>query len=104
MDGPERPALPVLEFWPDYGAGPLWDQGASVALEAVGLPSQLAARLAAFGEAYQEGRLPLDGPGDTDYLAEGKRLLGAVREALAGRYRVLVTEPWWGEEPSDGAG
>jgi hypothetical protein len=98
---PGAPPLPALEFWPDYGDGPLWSGGDAVDLDAVGLAADLVARLTAFNEAYQEGRLPLDGPGDLPYLAEGERLLHAVREALDGQYRVLVTEPWWGEEPSE---
>lgn len=103
MSGPEPAPLPALEFWPDYGDGPLWSGGDPVDLDTVGLAADLTARLTAFNEAYQEGRLPLDGPGDRSYLAEGERLLHAVRQALFGRYRVLVTEPWWGKEPSEDA-
>lgn len=74
--------LPVLEFWPDYGDGPLWAAGAAVDPVAVGVDADLAAHLAAHNEAYEEERLPLDGPGDVDYLAEGTRLRGALRHGV----------------------
>lgn len=91
----------MLEFWPDYGGGPLWAASAGVIdPAAVGLNADLVARLAAHNQAYEEERLPLEGPGDAEYLAEGTRLLAAVRQALSGRYRVVVREPWWGEEPA----
>jgi hypothetical protein len=95
-------SLPLLEFWPDYGPGPLWDaQGQAVEPHALGLDADLANRLLAFNAAYEEKRRPVDGPGDPDYLAEGSRLLARVRAALGGRFRVIVTEPWWGEEPQE---
>lgn len=90
---------PGAEFGPDYGDGPLWAAGAAVDPVAVGVDAELASLLAAHNGAYEEVRLPLDGPGDGDYLAEGTRLLGALRLALAGEYRVVVREPWWGEQP-----
>jgi regulator of protease activity HflC (stomatin/prohibitin superfamily) len=31
----------------------------------------------------------------------GPGLLAEVRQDLAGRYEVVVTEPWWGEPPSE---
>ncbi len=97
-----RADLEPLEFWPDYGPGPLWMRGGTPAdPAALGLPIDLAERLQAFNDAYGEERLPLEGGGDADYLATGVRLLAEVRDALAGRFRVVVTEPWWGEAPSD---
>jgi hypothetical protein len=94
--------LPLLEYWPDYGAGPLWQKDGVVAdLDALSLPGDLAERLHAFNTAYEEDRLPIDGDGDMTYLADGTRLLAEVRAALTGRFRVVVTEPWWGEPPSD---
>lgn len=45
--------------------------------------------------------MPLDGAGDSYYLAEGQSLLAEVRAALGPRYRVVVTEPWWGEPEED---
>jgi hypothetical protein len=93
-------AAPVLEFWPDYGPGPLWDaQGKAVEPRSLGLAADLLNRLLAFNAAYAEERVPIDGPGDADYLGEGTSLLAAVRAALKGRFQVVVTEPWWGEEP-----
>lgn len=91
-----------LEFWPDYGSGPLWQRGGAPAdLVTLGLSANLAERLRLFNDAYEEDRLPLDGGGDAEYLAAGVRLLAEVREALAGRFLVVVTEPWWGEAPAD---
>jgi hypothetical protein len=29
-------------------------------------------------------------------------LLALARSEMAGRYVVVVTEPWWGEAPADG--
>jgi hypothetical protein len=93
--------LPCLEFWPDYGPGPLWHDGSAADLVALGLSGPLASRLTDWNSEYEERRLPVDGPGDPNYLAAGVSLLAQLREALAGRFRVVVTEPWWGEQPSD---
>ncbi|WP_258370055.1 MULTISPECIES: hypothetical protein [unclassified Curtobacterium] len=40
--------------------------------------------------------LPIDGAGDTDWLAEVRGLLQALRIEIANRYHVVVDEPWWG--------
>jgi hypothetical protein len=94
--------LPPLEFWPDYGPGPLWQRGGTPAdPAALGLPADLVERLRAFNDAYEEERLPVEGGGDPDYLTTGVRLLADVRDALDGRFRVVVTEPWWGEPASE---
>jgi hypothetical protein len=95
----EEPAPPIgrLEFWPEHAAGPLWDtRGRAVDLAALGLPSVLVERLTAFTAAFAEDRLPIEGPGDPAYLALGTQLLRDVRAALAGRFDVVVTEPWFG--------
>jgi hypothetical protein len=100
MTGKPEAAAPLLEFWPDYGPGPLWDaHGKALEPQSLGLDADLANRLLAFNAAYEEERVPVDGPGDAEYLAEGTGLLATVRAALNGRFRVIVTEPWWGEEP-----
>ena len=93
----------VLELWPDYGHGPLWSRRQNDYVEPteLPLPAALAARLTEWGQRYEEDRLPLDGTGDPAYLAEGERLLAEVRAALGSRYRVVVTEPWWGEPAED---
>ncbi|WP_183099606.1 hypothetical protein [Nocardioides pelophilus] len=90
-----------LEFWPDYGPGPLWTQdGKPVDVPSLGLGDELAAQLTDWNAAYAEDKVPLEGAGDEAWLAEGRRLLGEVRAALGGRHRVVVTEPWWGEQPT----
>ncbi len=85
-------AVPTLEFWPDYGPGPLWQGGQAIDLEAFGIPDALAQRLRKFNAAYEEHKIPSEGAGDPAFLAEGRALLGEVRVALAGRFRVSVTE------------
>jgi hypothetical protein len=42
----------------------------------------------------------MDGPGDEQWLDDARRLLAELREALQGRYEVVVIDPWWGEEPA----
>lgn len=88
-----------LEFWPEYGTGPLWAGVDGVDLGQLGLPIELVERLVAWNACYEDERLPMEGPGDPDWLGEGKRLLAETRTALAGSCRLVVTEPWWGEEP-----
>ncbi|WP_460632360.1 hypothetical protein [Leifsonia lichenia] len=39
--------------------------------------------------------------GDRGWILHGIDLLARTREVLAGRATVVVTEPWWGEEPVD---
>ncbi len=89
----------VLEFWPDYGCGPLWTDGRPADLELLRLNRELIQRLTDWNARYSEDKVPVDGRGDTVWLREGKRLLGEVRQALGDQSQVVVTEPWWGEEP-----
>lgn len=89
-----------LEFWPDYGPGPLWDRGGPVDLATLEIDGLLAERLAAWNAAYEEHKVPLDGEGDAAWLIEGAELLAEIRAALGNQYRVVVTEPWWGEAPN----
>ena len=94
------PVAEVLEFWPDYGQGPLWDdRGRAVDLDGLGLPSALVERIRVWHSRYDERRLPIDGPGDPAWLREGQDLLASIRGFLIGT-RVVVTEPWW--EAEDG--
>ncbi|WP_148613435.1 hypothetical protein [Nocardioides rubriscoriae] len=93
--------MSLIEFWPDYGPGPLWAKEGGV-VDPTGLPisADLAARITAWNGAYEEDKVPLQGPGDTSWLSEGKRLLAESRAAVGDHYDVEVTEPWWGEAPS----
>ena len=89
-----------VEFWPDFGRGPLWHpNGTPADPVSLGVDAQLARRLTDWNERYAETHLPIDGSGNAEYLAEGARLLREVRARVGARYRVVVTEPWWGEEP-----
>lgn len=88
-----------LEFWPDYGKGPLWtERGTAVALDEISLPADLAERLRAWNRQYSEEKIPIDGAGDAAWLREGTDLLRRTRGALGSGYQIVVTEPWWGEE------
>ncbi len=90
-----------LEFWPDYNSEPLWDKDQPVPLAEHRLPPDLTLRISDWLARYDESRLPIDGPGDQEWLYEGKGILRELREALSDRYEIVVTEPWWGEPASD---
>lgn len=91
----------VLEFWPDYHAGPLWDEdGRSVNLSQLaqfGLGSGLAQKLAAWNRQFDEAKLPIGGhePGDLAWLSEGVMLLTQARYALSPSHLIVTHEPWW---------
>ena len=90
----------MLEFWPEYNSGPLWnDGGESVNLASLGLTDDLVERLRKWNAAYDDSKLPFEND-DAAWLHEGQRLLVEVRGALDGAYEIVVTEPWWHEEPS----
>ena len=97
-------SVQVLERWPDHGRSPLWRVegrgGVAVDAATAGLEAEIAARLAAWVRSYDEDKIPLDGAGDQEWIQTGVGLLHEVRSALAGRYEVVVTEPWWGESLS----
>jgi hypothetical protein len=91
-----------LEFWPDYNAGPLWGPGgAPLELSELAAPSGLVDRVRAWNATYADDKLPIDGAGDAVWLNEGVGLLSELRHVLHPDYEVVVTEPWWGEEPED---
>jgi hypothetical protein len=90
-----------LEFWPDYGPGPLWDEdGNPVDLGLLGISQELAERVRLWNSHFEEERIPVDGPGNTEWLAEGAILLQQLRTDLGPDVDVVVTEPWWGETPT----
>ena len=97
--------MQVLEWWPDHERSPLWlvegRGGVAVDAAAVGLEPGIAPRLAAWGRSYDEDKLPVDGAGDQEWIQTGVGLLHEVRSALAERYAVVVTEPWWSEAPTE---
>lgn len=90
-----------LEWWPDSGQGPLWLGGTAVDVFALVIPVDLARRIAEWNQEYAESKLPIDGPGDAEWLQTGSALLGELRHELDGMRTVVVTEPWWGEAPVD---
>jgi hypothetical protein len=94
-------SVTVFEFWPDYGAGPLWDESGSPAdLASLPIRRDLADRLADWNVRYSEEKVPLEGSGDEVWLIEGRQLLVEVRLALTDEYEVIASEPWWGSQPS----
>lgn len=89
-----------LEWWPDYNTGPLWsDGGREVDLAELGASAELVDQVRNWTAGYRDDRLPIDGRGDERWLQEGVQLLADIRRALGVGYEVVVTEPWWGEEP-----
>jgi hypothetical protein len=95
----------TLEWWPDYGAELLFLRagpgGNRVDPATLGLTTDLCERLSAWYAEYSEDKLPIDADGDAAWLETGRTLLHETRNELRGRYAVVVTEPWWGEPPTD---
>src|SRR5688572_27675917 len=53
----------ILEFWPDYGPGPVWtDDGKPVDLAQLGVDPDLVAEVAEWNGAYSEDKVPIDSP------------------------------------------
>lgn len=91
----------LLEFWPDYGPGPLWtEDGKAVSAQSLGLPDELAEQLTLWNTQYAEEKVPIEGSGDSAWLRAGASLLRRTRDALGPDFQVVVTEPWWGEDPT----
>jgi hypothetical protein len=93
----------TLEWWPDYGGGPLWKVsgrgGQQADSGALDLPPDLAARLAAWNQRYAEDKLPITGNGDPEWLEQG--VSGCSQKSVAARRAdstSVISEPW-GEEP-----
>jgi len=84
----------VAPLWQKSGRG-----GQHADSRALGLPQDLAGRLAVWNQEYGEDKLPIGGGGDRDWLEHGRQLLAEVRQCLAGKFEIAVTEPWWGETP-----
>jgi hypothetical protein len=91
----------VLEFWPEYGGGPLWtEMGQSVDLSNLEVSTDLKTQLSTWNLEYDDSKLPFE-TNDVQWLEAGKELLARLRNELGGDYQVIVTEPWWGEVPVD---
>lgn len=93
--------LPTLEWWPDYGGDLLWSRsgegGRRIAMDEVGLSTSFRQQAEPWLELYDDSKLPIDGSGDADWLATGRRLLTEAGDELTGRYVLVVTEPYWTE-------
>ena len=67
-------------------------------LAGLALSSDLIGRLVAWNSRYDDSKLAV-GNDDTAWINEGTSLLSEVRAALGDALQVIVTEPWWGEQP-----
>ena len=64
-----------VEFWPDYGSGPLWtEDGAPIDPRSLGLTDDLAEQLELWNAQYDEDRIPVEGSGDREWLDRGAHL------------------------------
>lgn len=91
----------TLEWWPEYGKGPLWADGKSIDLTSLGLSAGLVERLVQWNAEYADEKLPVDGQGGDAWLKQGVVLLTEVRQLLGTDHRVIVTEPWWADAAPD---
>lgn len=95
----------TLEWWPDYGSGPLWKRsgrgGVPVDAASLGLSPNLVARLTGWNASYNENKLLPESNSDSAWISQGIKLLAEVRQHLSGTFEIVVTEPWWGEPPHD---
>ena len=91
--------MDTLEFWPDYGSGPLWRHGAAISPRDVDVDPSLAERLIRWYAEYAEDKVPLEGPGDVKWMTEGRNLLAELRRQTAGGITIVTTEPWWADQP-----
>jgi hypothetical protein len=95
------PETESLEFWPERQGGPPWTGlGVSVDLDTLSLPGDRKDRVPTWFRLYDDDKLPIDGPGEEQWLDDGRRLSSELRDAVEGRFEVIVTEPWWGAEPA----
>ncbi len=99
MKARQTEGVDVLEFWPNYGSGPLWAHGTVVRPGDVDVDPSLAERLIRWNAAYTEDKIPLNGPGDPGWMTEDRNLLAELRSETAGRITIITTEPWWTEQP-----
>lgn len=84
-----------IEFWPEYGSGPLWRCGRAIDPQTVGVESDLVRRLIAWNAEYADEKLPAGVPGDMEWIDRGRALLAEIRAAVEVEFVVVVTEPWW---------
>jgi hypothetical protein len=89
----------VLEFWPEYHSGPLWSDGKSIDLDELPISDEFRRRLREWNARYDDSKLFAERQ-DENWVLEGRRLLAELRAALGTSAEVVVTEPWWGEEPA----
>ena len=86
-----------LEFWPDYDGTVISDEvGEPVDLDSLSLPDTLRIEVVSWVERYDDTRLPWEATHDDAWLAEGRRLFVALRDALAEQGIALVAgEDYW---------
>jgi hypothetical protein len=94
----ERPAgEPTrLEFWPDYGGALLWAGGERVALDSLPLTRELVEATTAWLSVYDDEKMPWEATRDDAWLAEGRHLFEALRDALwDGGIELVAGEDHW---------
>lgn len=96
-------AIAQLEWWPDYGNELFWLRngrgGERIPIENLRLTPTLQEALRRWIARYDDENLSAGA--ESEWIVEGIRLLAASRAELAGRYAIVVTEPYWGEQPSE---
>lgn len=85
----------VLEFWPEYVGGPLWEDGRSVPLDDLPVTGELRRRLAEWSAEYADDRLPFGAEPDLAWIRQGQELLVALRAELGATHRIVTEEDWW---------
>jgi hypothetical protein len=71
-----RGVTDLLEWWPEYNSGPLWCEGQNVPLDQLGLPDDLVRNMKDWNGSYADEKLPIEGPGDPVWLAQGHTVAG----------------------------
>lgn len=82
-----------FEFWPDYGGVLLHAAGKPVALEALGIDTDLVTRAQTWVQGYDDAKVDPAG-WDEAWVGEGRALFQELREALAPKG--FVVEDWEG--------
>ena len=85
-----------LEFWPDYGGALLWSGGAQVSLATLPLSPELVAAVGQWLAEYDDAKLPWEPTRDETWLAAGRGVFDALRDALwAHGIELVAGETHW---------
>ena len=85
-----------LEFWPDYGGALLWAAGERVDLRELPLSPDLVGPASVWLADYDDAKLPWEPTRDDAWLAQGRHVFGALRDALwEHRIELVAGEDHW---------